>query len=98
MVFSKKNPDFEGGSWMKIWKPLKFFISRKMVGGRGVKSIWTISRFHWVFYFEGFPNKVTYRRSLLEPKYILDSDQLPDDCTPDIDCWPCLASKKWRQL
>jgi hypothetical protein len=54
MFFSKNIPDFEGGSWMKIWKPLKKFISRKMVGGRG-KSIWTISRFHWVFYFEGFP-------------------------------------------
>jgi hypothetical protein len=40
---------------MKIWKPLRFFISRKTVGGRRGKSISMISRFHWVFYFEGFP-------------------------------------------
>ena len=38
MDFSLKIPDFEGGSGMKIWKPLKFFISRKMVGGRGVNQ------------------------------------------------------------
>ena len=36
--FQQKNPDFEGGSWMKIWKPIKFFISRKMVGGGGVNQ------------------------------------------------------------
>jgi hypothetical protein len=46
---------------MKIWKPLKFFISRKLVGGRGGKSIWMISSFYWVFYFEGFPSLLTLK-------------------------------------
>ena len=44
---------WEGGlSWMKIWKPIKSFISRKMVGDG--QPIWMISRFHWVSYFDPY--------------------------------------------